>query len=74
MIIGEREVSSDNSVAGTRNFLSFDDAAPTSDMVLFSPTETRESQAKALAGDGGFSGEHRAAQFPQQCRRYAYLE
>jgi hypothetical protein len=44
MIIDEREEYSDNSVAGTRNISLFDDAAPPSDMVLFSHTETREAQ------------------------------
>jgi hypothetical protein len=46
MIIEDREESSEDSTAGTRNILSFDESAPPSEMVLFPPTETREAQAQ----------------------------
>jgi Plant transposon protein len=46
MVIEDREESSEDSVAGTRNFLSFDEAAPLSEMVLFPLTETRGAQAE----------------------------
>jgi Plant transposon protein len=46
MIISEREESINDSVAGTRNILSFDEAVPPSGMVLFLLTETREAQTE----------------------------
>jgi hypothetical protein len=46
MIIEDTENFSDHSTVGTRNILSFDDSAPSSNMVLFSPSETREAQAE----------------------------
>jgi hypothetical protein len=46
MTIEDREKFSDHAPVGTRNILSFDDLAPPSNMVIFSPTETREAQAK----------------------------
>jgi hypothetical protein len=45
MLIADREELGDGRTIGTRNIVSFGEAAPPSDMVIFAPAETREAQA-----------------------------
>jgi hypothetical protein len=45
MPIADRQSFGDDKAVGTRNIISFDDSAPPSDMVVFSPSVTREEQS-----------------------------
>jgi hypothetical protein len=45
MLIADREELGDGRTIGTRNIVSFDEAAPPSDLVTFAPADTREAQA-----------------------------